>query len=63
VLELPDFNQPFMIECDASASRIGTVLMQQNRPIAFISQELKSSERVASAYEREILSILFTTKK
>ena len=63
VLALPDFTQPFVIECDAFASRIGAVLMQQNHPIGFISQELKSPARVVSAYEREMLSILFATKK
>jgi len=34
-----------------------------NHPIAFISQELKKTERVASTYEREMLNILFATKK
>ena len=52
-----------MIECDASSARIGSVLMQNNHPIAYISQELKKSAKVSSAYEREMLVILFAIKK
>ena len=63
VLALPNFSLPFVIACDASASRIGAVLMQNHHPIAYISQELRSSNKLASAYEREMLGILFVVKK
>ena len=63
VLALPDFNSPFTIECDASDFRTGAVLLQKDHPIAFISQELKSSGKASSAYEREMMSILLATKK
>ena len=52
VLALHDFNLPFIIECDASATRVGAVLMQRGHPIAFISQELRSPVKWSSAYER-----------
>jgi len=52
VLALPDFNLQFIIKYDASATRVGAMVMQKNHPIAFISQELKSPEKWSSAYER-----------
>jgi hypothetical protein len=58
VLRLPDFNQPFVIECDASGSGLGAVLMQDRQPIAFLSKALKGRALLLSTYEKELLSLV-----
>lgn len=40
VLGLPNFEQTFIIETDASKDGIGAVLMQSDHPLAFISRSL-----------------------
>lgn len=38
VLSLPDFSKTFTIECDASGIEIEVELMQEGKPIAFLSK-------------------------
>ena len=57
-LAMPNFNEPFVIESDASGDGIGFVLTQQGKPIAFMSRALGVSKRSWSIYACEMLAIV-----
>ena len=51
-----------MIEVDAFGHGLGAILMQDNRHVASFSQKLSSSAQSKSAYERELMAIVFAIK-
>ena len=58
-----DPNKPAVIETDASLKGLGAVLIQDNKPVRFLSKALTSSEMNYSNIERELLAILFACEK
>ncbi|KAH9680798.1 hypothetical protein KPL71_026691 [Citrus sinensis] len=58
VLAMPNFNDVFIIETDASSGSIGPVLQQNGRPIAFMSQALGLAKKAWSTYAKEMLAVV-----
>jgi hypothetical protein len=58
VLTLPDLQQPFEIETDASDYAIGAVLTQHGHPMAYHSETLSDTVRKYPTYEKEMYSIV-----
>ncbi|KAD2804703.1 hypothetical protein E3N88_38080 [Mikania micrantha] len=63
VLRLPDFQSPFMIECDASSSGVGAIFIQQEHPVAYFSKAFSPLTRFKSAYDRELLALVMAVQK
>lgn len=56
----PDYNRPFTLTTDASNVAIGAVLSQENKPVAFISRTLSSTEQNYATNEKEMLAIVWS---
>lgn len=66
ILQYPDFEKEFILTTDASNYAIGAVLSQgtigSDKPIAYASRTLNSSEINYSTIEKELLAIVYFTK-
>jgi hypothetical protein len=60
VLTLPDFAQPFVVECDASFYGFGAVLLQTHHPVAFFSRPVAPRHQSLVAYERELIGLVLS---
>jgi hypothetical protein len=56
----PDFNKVFETHTDASDYQIGSVISQDQKPIAFYSKKLTATQRNYTVGEKEMLSIVET---
>nr|GEV70548.1 hypothetical protein [Tanacetum cinerariifolium] len=63
VLGLPNFNNPFIIETNASGVGFGAVLQQDGHLIAYLSKSLAPKRHSLSIYEKEFLAVLLALEK
>ena len=63
VLVLPNFTQPFVLECDASGEGIGAVLMQGGHLVDFESRNFLPHEKLYLMYDKEMLAIMHALAK
>eukprot|EP00956_Cyclotella_meneghiniana_P038967 scaffold163527_cov46-Cyclotella_meneghiniana.AAC.1 len=62
-LGYPDFSKEFEIYTDDSASQIGAVITQNNRPLAFWSRKLTKCQKKYSVNGIELLAIVEVLKE
>jgi hypothetical protein len=58
VLQLPNFDKPFIVNCDTSGTGFGAVLHQEAGPIAFYSRPVAPQHSKLAAYERELIGLI-----
>lgn len=63
VLALPDFTKPFAIEIDGCDTGVGTVLVQEGHPMAYMSKALGIKNQKLSTYEKEFLTVMMAVDK
>ncbi|GJZ11580.1 putative reverse transcriptase domain-containing protein [Tanacetum coccineum] len=62
ILSLPDGVEDFVVYCDASNPRLGCVLMQRGKVIAYASRQLKIHEKNYITYNLELGAVMFALK-
>jgi hypothetical protein len=60
---IPDMKRSFELETDASDRGIGGVLLQDKKPVAFVSRSLSKAEQNYGITDREFLAIVWCIEK
>ena len=67
ILALPNFRKQFILQTDASADGVGSVLLQgedtDRYPVAYASKKLGDAQRNYSVIERECFAIIWAVEK
>ena len=62
ILIVPKRRQRYKVYCDASNDRLGCILIQSGRVVAYGSRQLKNHERNYPTHEMELATIVFALK-
>jgi hypothetical protein len=55
---MPDFDMPFVVDCDASGIGFGAVLHQGEGSLAFFSRPFAARHQKIAAYEHELIGLV-----
>ena len=62
VLILPNGKDKFTVYCDASRVRLGCVLIQSGRVVAYASRQLKKHEQNYPTHDLEMAAVIFALR-
>ena len=62
ILIVPDRGQGYTMYCDASRARLGCVLMQSGRVVAYGSRQLNNHEQNYSTHDLKLAAVVFSLK-
>ena len=58
VLQMPDFDKVFIIDCDASGAGFGAVLQQGTRPLAYFSRLFAARHLKLATYKHKLIGLV-----
>jgi hypothetical protein len=63
VLQMPDFDSRFIVECDASGTGFGAVIHQGAGPLAFFSRPIAPRHAKLATYEQELIRLVQAVRR
>ena len=58
-----DVKKPIVLQCDGSTQGLGASLMQDSKPVAYVSRSLTKCEQKYAPIELECLAIVFVCRE
>jgi hypothetical protein len=62
ILQMPDFDRPFIVDCDASDAGFGAVLHQGDGPLAYFSRPFAARHLKLAAYKQELIGLVHAVR-